>query len=475
MGQKRKALTPERSLVHKWGAELRSHRDHSGLSLAGLGELAKYDRSYLARLERGEQFPSEDAAMACDRALEAKGELVRLWKAADQERRQGRVHVAKDSAHEANLAAALDFAPADQARSEIDHDGAVVPCRSVDGRIIWVKIPRRTFLLGGIAVTAGAAGLPKPRNAVRTLGATGSDLSPVEHLQSLRQILRDSDNLLGPRHVIPTVHEYIPVIQELRKGRAGADRRSLLSVQTEFAEFAGWLHQDCGDFQQAQYWLDRALEWSHGNSDPQMTVYVMARKSQMAGDLRDPETAIDMGDAAINLARPGSRLHAAALTFQAHGYALSGDAVASMRTLDQAREIAADPNTRKEPGRARWMDEAYVEAQLARCLSALGDHDRAVSVYQQAIGGLPQAFHRDRGVYLAREAQAYCGAREPEQAASIGLQALAIAEETGSARIISDLALLDGALTQWAKVPAVATFRDGLTAVIPQERATRVD
>lgn len=477
MGQKRKDLTPERSPQHRWGAELRALRDRKGLSLAQLGELAKFDRSYLARLERGDQFPSENAAKACDRALSADGELVRSREAADLERRQGKAHVANAGDHEANSGRKLDLAPVDHALSELDRDGVAVPCRAADGRIVWVNVPRRTFLLGGIAATAGmAAGLPNPRAVGRPALIASGDLSPVEHLQRMRRMLRDSDNLLGPRHIIPTVHEHIRVIQQLRIGRSGADRRALLSLQVEFAEFAGWLHQDCGDFGQAQYWLDRALEWSHGGADPQMTVYVMARKSQMAGDMRDPESAIDLGDAAAAIARPGSRLHAAALTFQAHGYALAGDPLSSMRTLDQARELAADKDNQKEPGRATWLDEAYVEAQRGRCLSALGNHEQAAAVYQQAIGDLPQPYRRDRGVYLAREAQAYSGTREPEHAATIGMQALAIAEETGSGRIVNELALLDSNLTPWAaELPAVAAFRNALTAVIPQETDTRLE
>jgi transcriptional regulator with XRE-family HTH domain len=88
MGQQRKTLTPERSPAHRWGWELRSRRDRAGLSLAGLGRLVTFDPSYLARLERGEQFPSEGAATACDAALGAGGELIRLRAEADVERRR---------------------------------------------------------------------------------------------------------------------------------------------------------------------------------------------------------------------------------------------------------------------------------------------------------------------------------------------------------------------------------------------------
>jgi len=87
MGRKRRVLTPERSAVHRWGADLRARRDERGLSLAGLGRLARYDASYLGRLERGDQFATLPVAQACDRVLGAGGELVRSWQAADRERR----------------------------------------------------------------------------------------------------------------------------------------------------------------------------------------------------------------------------------------------------------------------------------------------------------------------------------------------------------------------------------------------------
>ena len=87
MGRRRRVLTPERSAVHRWGAELRARRDERGLSLAGLGRAARYDASYLGRVERGEQFATLAVAQACDLVLGAGGELVRSWQAADRERR----------------------------------------------------------------------------------------------------------------------------------------------------------------------------------------------------------------------------------------------------------------------------------------------------------------------------------------------------------------------------------------------------
>ena len=443
-------------------------RDRRGLCLARRGRLVKYDASYIGRLERAEQFPSKERAEAGDRALEAGGELARLWDAAHRERSSTGNHEAYPPGHEAYPLPGVDFAPPANALSDgTDDGGVVVPCRTADGRIIWVTVPRRTFLLGGVAAAAGAAVAPAVRALIPAGAVAGP--SPIEHLRRMRRVLIDSDNLLGPRHVIPTAHEHVQVIQQLRAGRAGADGRTLLHLQAEFAEFTGWLHQDSGDFRQAQYWLDRSLEWSHAVGDPEMATYVMARKSQLAGDMHDPQAAIDLADAAASMAHPGSRLQATAQTYRAHGLALASEQTGALRALDEARALADHPGNGDSPW-ATWLDGAYVDVQRGRCLALLGSHEQAAEVFQQAIRDLPDGYRRDRGVYLAREAQAHAGAANPDQAAATGMQALGIAAETGSGRIINELAQLDGQLAHWDSVPAVADYREALTSVIPQQR-----
>jgi tetratricopeptide (TPR) repeat protein len=195
----------------------------------------------------------------------------------------------------------------------------------------------------------------------------------------------------------------------------------------------------------------------------------MARKSQLAGDMHDPVSAVDLAEAAVAMAVPGSRLQAPARTYEAHGHALGDGNTAFLRALDEARGLVNELEDSQESAWATWLDGAYVDVQRARCLTVLGEHEHAGAVFQQAIRDLPPGYRRDRGVYLAREAQAHAGAHDPEQAATAGLQALAIAEETGSGRIIHELARLDSGLTCWAKVPAVADFRESLTSVIPKE------
>jgi tetratricopeptide (TPR) repeat protein len=433
------------------------------MSLRRLSQLTFFDFGYLGQIERGERAGSAKVAATCDSVLQAGGVLSDLFAREENSRATALVPAQRTAAH----IQGVDTLANDGATSEVDPDSIVIPCRSADGRIVWVTVPRRAFLLGGVAATAGLA-VPPPIKSVLAVADAG-DISPIEHLRHVRRVFVDSDNMLGPGHIIPAVQGYISLIQRLRSGRQGADRRALLHLQAEFAEFAGWLHQDSGDFRHAQYWLDRALEWAYAVANKEMAVYVMARKSQLAGDMHDPVSAVDLAEAAIAMAVPGSRLQATARTYEAHGHALGGGNTACLRALDEARGLVDELEDGQESAWATWLDGAYVDVQRARCLTVLGEHEHAGAVFQQAIRDLPPDYRRDRGVYLAREAQAHAGAHAPEQAATAGLQALAIAEETGSGRIIHELARLDSILTRWAKVPAVADFRESLTSFIPQE------
>lgn len=473
MGQQRRKLAPGRSVLDLWGAELRAWRDQRGLSLAGLCELIRYDRSYLARLERAERFPPEHVANACDRALEAGGELVRLWQLADAERKRAVVHVAISAAHVANSAPEVDHLPALAAPSESEE--IIIPCRSDDGRIIWVSVPRRTLMLGGLGLAAGAATstrvlTAKGRPSLRPPMPGVADVDPVDHLRRLRAILVDSDNLLGPGSVIRAVRDHIGMIQQLREERSGADRRSLLQVQAEYAEFAGWLHQDLGDFQAARYWLDRALELAHAGGDPEFPVFVLARKSQLAGDMHDAAGALDLADAAVAAGQAHHRLTGVAMTYAAHGHALDGLRKASMLDLDGAHvqlseSVGDDPSARL----ARWLDESYIEVQRGRCLSILGQDAAAAAIFEQAIEDLPPEYRRDRGVYLARAGRAHACSGEPERAVAAGMQALAITHQTGSGRIIAELATLNNDLAQWKTVPLVTEFREAIAEALPRK------
>lgn len=467
VGQRPNELTPHASPQHYLGAEMRAWRNQRGLSLGKLGRAIVFNSSYMARVERGDQAASADLVRAYDDALGASGSLVRLHKriaeGASLEALRA-AHVSNHGTHVANTSVAMAGESGVHAPSE---EGLSVPVRTDDGRIIFVSLSRRVLLgaLGAGAALTAASEMPATAAAQRSASRM-SGANPIELLQATRRVLIDNDNRFGPARVIPVVQQQIAAIKELRADRSGVDRRQLLQLQTQYSELCGWLYQDLGDFRAAQHWMREALEASHMSGDSVLTTYILARRSQLAGDMRDAIEAVDVADAAEDLAAPRSRLAAVAATYGAHGHALRKDAAMTQRAYEHALELHStmDPDPNSPWG--VWLDSAYIEVQRAHSLAVLGDHQGAAKGFRQAISRLPAGYHRDRGVYLARQAVALAGAREVEQAVVVGLQALSIGEETGSARISRELARLDESFDQWRTVPSVIEFKDAMTEAV---------
>ncbi|MFJ7063229.1 helix-turn-helix domain-containing protein [Streptomyces microflavus] len=472
MGQQSNALTPEQSPQHRFGYTLRELRKARRLSLRGLAEKAFMSHSKLQKWENGDRAPKDRAEVELiDSLLRAGGILVDQWeRIGSVASASGLVSVSASHVSEASVG--LATAALRQATS--DHEGIFVPARLRDGSVVFVALDRRAMLRGGMGLGAAAAlgagtpaaaipnalpGLTRPARSAAAYSGT-----PVEHFQRARRLLIDNDNLLGPSRAVVTAREYIEIIKDLRQNAKGADRHALMELQTQYAEFASWLYQDLGDFDSAQFWLDRAFQWSHTVGDGDLTSYVMARKAQLAGEMRDLVDVVDLAEAAQRMARPRSRLAAVARTYESYGHALRGESTNSERAIDDVRN-ALDRVSGDTTPWGVWLDEQYVEVHRAQGLEVLGKHAEAAEVFTSAIQSLPDGYHRDRGVYMARAAVAHAGAGAPDEAAAVGLQALTVATDTGSGRIVRELTRLDKALVPWQRQPEVADFRahfDGL-------------
>ncbi|MEU9108909.1 helix-turn-helix transcriptional regulator [Streptomyces xanthophaeus] len=476
MGQQPNALTPEQSPQHRFGYTLRELRTMRGLSLRGLADKAFMSHSKLQKWENGDRAPRDRAEVELiDSLLRAGGILVDQWeRIGTAVSASARVSVSAPHVSEASVG--LATVASQQAAS--DHEGIFVPARLRDGSVVFVALDRRAMLRGGMGLGAAAAlgagtsavaasntlpGLTRPARSAAAYSGT-----PVEHFQRVRRLLIDNDNLLGPGRAIAATREYIEDIKRLRQDAKGTDRHALMELQTQYAEFASWLYQDLGDFDSAQFWLDRAFQWSHTVGDGDLTSYVMARKAQLAGEMRDLVDVVDLAEAAQRMARPRSRLAAVARTYESYGHALRGESTDSERAIDDVRN-ALDRVSGDTTPWGVWLNEQYVEVHRAQGLEALGKHAEAAAVFTSAIKALPDGYHRDRGVYMARAAVAHAGAGAPDQAAAVGLQALTIASDTGSGRIVRELARLDKALLPWQRQPEVAEFRAHFDGTLAHE------
>jgi hypothetical protein len=114
--------------------------------------------------------------------------------------------------------------------------------------VAYMRVSRRAFLAtGGLAaarLAATASGGVSAASARTRAEGAASGVAPVEHLRNLRRLLIDSDNMLGPRQVVSTVHEQIRVIQAIRRECVGSDQRQLMELQTQFGELVGFSFAD---------------------------------------------------------------------------------------------------------------------------------------------------------------------------------------------------------------------------------------
>ncbi|MFJ4189108.1 helix-turn-helix domain-containing protein [Kitasatospora sp. NPDC089509] len=463
---------------------LAQRRKDAGHTQETLADVLGVHRSTVVRWERGQGEPQPWMRVKLARLLKISTiELGSLFAVPDQPAAVIE-WVPAPRAESPHLPAPLpDLRGADTGQpgpGELEHKAATlgasmalmgnevrVCCRASDGRITFVTMPRRALLrsataAAGAALTTGVPGAPAAKPLL------SPDLHPVENLRQLRRSLVECDNVLGPRDIVASAQDHLRLIQQLRREAAGRDRLDLMQVQAEYAEFCSWLYQDSGDHRAAQYWADRALDWSNSAGDHHLTAYITARKAQLAGDMKEPLDAIDLAESAQRISPQSSRLVAMARVYAAHGHALAGDELACQRAYDEALGLVAGP--RDVPvSRGRWLEATYVEAQRARSLAVLGQYEAAVRGFDQAIRALPATFRRDRGVYLARSASAQLRVVGPEQAAITATEALSVGVGTGSGRIFGELSSLDSKLQCWGTVPEVAQFRRALDSVMLHE------
>ena len=281
------------------------------------------------------------------------------------------------------------------------------------------------------------------------------------HIRTLMPNHYRTVNLLGARHALDSVERHLRVINRLQAQTDGAARDALLTLGSRVAEFLGWLHQDLGDFTQATYWSDRAMEWAQETGDDLMSAYVLFRKSNQATARRSPQQAVALARAAQRAPGVTTSVRALAAQQEGQGHALLGNPRFAQVKFDEAHELAiANTETQHEDTAldTSYCTPTYIEMQRANCLIEQGEPLRAAHAFESELRMLPPMYRNDHGVYLSRLARAYATAGEPEQGAETADRALSIALDTESARAMGELSAAEKALRQWSDVPSVAAF-----------------
>jgi tetratricopeptide (TPR) repeat protein len=250
-------------------------------------------------------------------------------------------------------------------------------------------------------------------------------------------------------------------VREIR----GRDRLPAVDLACRYQEFLGWLYQDSGQPEYAMVWTSRAYDLGLELGDPQVTSYLLMRRSNIATDAGDPAQALVLADTALreDPAIQGT-MKAVILRQRAHASAALGDERGCANAIDQAFEALTLPDELQSL--APYCTPQYVAMEGGTCWLTLNRPDRALATFTQVLDVWPEDARRDHGLSLARLAVAYTGARELEEACRIGQQALHVVTITASARTILELRRLRQQLRAWRRHPAASRLIAGIGSLM---------
>jgi transcriptional regulator with XRE-family HTH domain len=440
-----------------FGITLRHLRAEANLSLRELGRRALYDYTRLSRAERGEALIPVEYVKAIDGILGAGGTLITLREAAGS------------------------GAPAKPGQrysvAEGEEDPLTVEVTLPGGGSITLRLSRRQFVqilgAGSLSATLPLAGAPE--DAERTSRALEQPARvDSEVLAGFSRTLGEfyrMDKMLGSGRLIGPVLAQIEVLEDLRHGVRAPYANPLYQVMAQHAEMAGWLLQDRGDLAAASDWSRRAAEWAQCAGDATMAAYMLVRQSNIAVLAQDYNVVVQLAAAARRA--PGDvdpKLLALAAQQQARGHARLGENRECFALLDQAAATLGrhpDVSVDGAPVYLHQYDMKTLTEQSASCYQVTGQADRAVSILEATIAATSPSLVRDQGHLTAKLAVAVTRTRHPDpgRAASLGMDALSAARQTGSARIISELRTLDQRLSaRWPLHPASRELHEALAA-----------
>jgi len=384
---------------NEFGDTLRALRNQAGLSLAAIARRIPWSKAAIGHAETGARPPSPELACALDRELGARGLLIAL-------------------------------AGADRA-----------------ARRIVKNVERRVLMKAIAAGSVTMAGLASGPSAGRRIG-----LSQVDGLVRRTAELRRLDEALGGRDTYSLFVAEMESTAEILKTASynEATRTALLAGLSEQAQLAGWAAFDAGWPSRSArlYRTSRSAAHEAGNSAlfaNALALEAYQRAFNGAPDIGLARASCSTLDDCVP-ARVRALIHDRA----AWSFAVCQQAAEVETALHAAARALEDAETAPpaSPDWAAWVDRQELAIMTGRCWSELQRPLRAVPPLEQALQSFPDAYARDKALYLLALAEAFVCGHEIEQAAVAIRRAHRLAAGVASsrphARLLHTLAVVDG-------------------------------
>jgi transcriptional regulator with XRE-family HTH domain len=318
------------------------------------------------------------------------------------------------------------------------------------------------LLCDALELTESDLGFASPAGAQRPV--VGQEA--VAYLNSMLQLHTRADQVMGSRLLVDVVREQTQQAEQWTHEARGPVHEPLLATVSQYAEFCGWLHQDQGHFAEADEWTRRAVEMAQELGDDRLVAYGLMRRSNIATESSRPTDGLHLAEAALRQRHQAEpRLTALALRQKATAHALLGEVNHCRATVDRGTEAVA---TNADAGYwgTGYCTESYIAMEGGQAMLLAGNTRAAVQLLSSAVNTWPAGQDRDKGLCLARLANAYIEAREPEAACQVGHAAVVSLTAAVSARTESALRRLRGRLIPYRTRRDVMDLRDELAQAV---------
>ncbi len=291
-----------------------------------------------------------------------------------------------------------------------------------------LHLGRRTGLPAAAVVASGS---------LTPSGQRAGPGRPVDDIRQVASSLRRLDGQIGPAHVAPAVRRHLQAVIDLGEQVAQEDRRELIQLASETAELAGWLAYDAGIPDEAELHYRRAMTLAQEADDPARAAWAMGNLGRALTSMGRAREALDHLEAARRLAAGVQAPRLASWLAAAAGwcYATLGEHAACGQALSAAERHLAQP----DDSGYEWLD-FYSYSQLdkwyGRCQLLFGRPAEAARSFRTSLRMLPATLVRERASTLTELAHAYTKQGNVDAACACLSEAVTIALDTGSGRIV---------------------------------------
>jgi DNA-binding XRE family transcriptional regulator len=330
-------------------------------------------------------------------------------------------------------------------------------------------IASRREALASLAVITGTALLQPIRQwaAALTLlpGPPEAGTDEVTELEQAVTLFRrwDASGAGGLRRKA-VVGQLNAVAESLHSHQPPAISQRLFQVTAELAQLAGWMAYDQGLFGTAQRYYLLALHACRESACPELGAKIIGDMTQLSTALGNYDDSLSLVHTALySLPRHASSLvRSELLGLEARAYAQLGEGEVkhAARSAASCVGVYEDAPAEPFPDWLHYMNLAEVDCLAANAYTELALHAEGHRIWQHYAGmaevhclrarrSRGEGYVRSRIFDEIRLARVRLSQREPAEAATVGLHALRLAQDTRSSLIVDWFVRFDRTLGEW--------------------------